>query len=40
MIVDLARRFYEKDDATALPRNIATKQAFENAMALDIAITA
>nr|WP_316653807.1 dihydroxy-acid dehydratase [uncultured Gellertiella sp.] len=37
-IVDLARRYYEQDDASALPRNIATKQAFENAMALDIAM--
>jgi dihydroxy-acid dehydratase len=38
LIVDLARRYYEQDDATTLPRNIATKQAFENAMALDIAM--
>jgi dihydroxy-acid dehydratase len=38
LIVDLARRYYEQDDATALPRNIATKRAFENAMALDIAM--
>ncbi|MGO9817056.1 MAG: dihydroxy-acid dehydratase [Acidocella sp.] len=37
-IVDLARRWYEKDDATALPRSIATFQAFENAMSLDIAM--
>ena len=37
-IVDLARRWYEKDDASALPRNIATKAAFENAMRLDIAM--
>ena len=38
LIVDLARRWYEQDDATALPRTIATKAAFENAMALDIAM--
>ena len=37
-IVDLARRFYEQDDATALPRGIATFEAFENAMTLDIAM--
>ncbi|RMH71806.1 MAG: dihydroxy-acid dehydratase [Actinomyces sp.] len=37
-IVDLARRWYEKDDASALPRSIATRPAFENAMALDIAM--
>ncbi|MCV3240170.1 dihydroxy-acid dehydratase [Mesorhizobium sp. ZC-5] len=38
LIVDLARRYYEQDDETALPRSIATKAAFENAMALDIAM--
>jgi dihydroxy-acid dehydratase len=38
LIVDLARRWYEKDDATALPRGIATFGAFENAMSLDIAM--
>ena len=37
-IVDLARRWYEQDDATALPRTIASKAAFENAMTLDIAM--
>ena len=37
-IVDLARRYYEQDDQTALPRTIAAKPAFENAMALDIAM--
>ncbi|NML73899.1 dihydroxy-acid dehydratase [Rhizobium sp. S-51] len=37
-IVGLARRYYEQDDATALPRTIASKGAFENAMALDIAM--
>jgi dihydroxy-acid dehydratase len=37
-IVDLARRFYEQDEAGILPRGIATFEAFENAMALDIAM--
>ena len=37
-IVDLARRWYEQDDASALPRNIAGFKAFENAMSLDIAM--
>ena len=37
-VVDLARRYYEGEDANVLPRNIASKQAFENAMALDIAM--
>jgi dihydroxy-acid dehydratase len=38
VVVDLAKRWYEQDDATALPRSIATFQAFENAMSLDIAM--
>ncbi|WP_096787326.1 dihydroxy-acid dehydratase [Rhodobacter sp. CZR27] len=37
-IVDLCRRYYEQDDESVLPRAIATKAAFENAMALDIAM--
>ncbi len=37
-VVDLAQRWYEQDDATALPRGIATFAAFENAMTLDIAM--
>jgi dihydroxy-acid dehydratase len=37
-IVDLAKRHYEHDDATVLPRGIATFDAFENAMTLDIAM--
>ncbi|SJL84834.1 dihydroxy-acid dehydratase [Vibrio palustris] len=37
-IVELTKRYYEQDDATALPRNIASKDAFENAIALDIAM--
>lgn len=36
--VKLAKRWYEQDDATALPRGIATKAAFANAMTLDIAM--
>ncbi|MCF1742330.1 dihydroxy-acid dehydratase [Paradevosia shaoguanensis] len=38
LIVDLARRYYEQNDETVLPRTIASKGAFENAMALDIAM--
>lgn len=38
LIVDLARRYYEQDDETALPRRIANFKAFENAMTLDIAM--
>ncbi|TVT76664.1 MAG: dihydroxy-acid dehydratase [Denitromonas halophila] len=37
-IVELARRYYEQDDETALPRNIATFEAFENAITLDVAM--
>ncbi|MCC5479657.1 dihydroxy-acid dehydratase [Streptomyces barringtoniae] len=37
-VMDLTRRYYEQDDDTVLPLNIATFQAFENAMALDIAM--
>src|SRR5690606_29130215 len=36
--VKLARRYYEEEDVTATPRGIATFEAFENAMALDIAM--
>ena len=38
LIVDLARRYYEQDDETVLPRRIASFKAFENAMTLDIAM--
>jgi dihydroxy-acid dehydratase len=38
LIVDITKRYYEQGDASVLPRNIASKQAFENAMALDIAM--
>jgi dihydroxy-acid dehydratase len=37
-IVDLAKRAYEGDDSSVLPRSIANLQAFENAMTLDIAM--
>jgi dihydroxy-acid dehydratase len=37
-VVALARRWYEQEDPTALPRQIATFEAFENAMSLDIAM--
>jgi dihydroxy-acid dehydratase len=38
LVTELARRYYEADDDTVLPRSIATFAAFENAMALDIAM--
>ncbi|MCB1500703.1 MAG: dihydroxy-acid dehydratase, partial [Bauldia sp.] len=38
LIVDLARRYYEEDDAAVLPRAVANFAAFENAMTLDIAM--
>jgi dihydroxy-acid dehydratase len=38
LIVELAKRYYEKDDKSVLPRSVATGQAFENAMRLDIAM--
>ena len=38
VIVALAKRWYEQDDGSVLPRGIATKAAFENAMCLDIAM--
>ncbi len=37
-IVELARKYYEGEDSSVLPRNIGSKQAFENAMSLDIAM--
>ncbi|MFH9069821.1 dihydroxy-acid dehydratase [Streptomyces alboflavus] len=37
-VVELTERYYGGDDASVLPRNIATHAAFENAMALDIAM--
>ncbi|OHX15372.1 dihydroxy-acid dehydratase [Chromobacterium amazonense] len=38
LIVELAKRHYEGEDYSILPRGIATKQAFENAMSLDVAM--
>ncbi|GLZ47893.1 dihydroxy-acid dehydratase [Actinomycetospora sp. NBRC 106375] len=37
-VVDLARRYYAEDDDSVLPRNVASRHAFENAMALDVAM--
>ncbi|MDD6091378.1 MAG: dihydroxy-acid dehydratase [Hallerella succinigenes] len=37
-IVELCHRYYDEDDDSVLPRSIATKEAFENAMRLDIAM--
>ncbi|MFC3457638.1 MULTISPECIES: dihydroxy-acid dehydratase [Massilia] len=38
LIVELAKRHYEGDDYSVLPRSIATRAAFENAMALDVSM--
>jgi dihydroxy-acid dehydratase len=38
VVVDLAKRYYERDDESALPRSIASLAAFENAITLDIAM--
>ncbi|MEY4870766.1 MAG: hypothetical protein RLZZ563_96 [Pseudomonadota bacterium] len=38
LIVDITKRYYEQNDDSILPRNVANKAAFENAMALDIAM--
>ncbi|MEV8372191.1 dihydroxy-acid dehydratase [Kribbella sp. NPDC056861] len=37
-VVEITKRYYETDDETVLPRNVASRAAFENAMALDIAM--
>ena len=37
-VVELCRRYYEQDDTSILPRSIATFEAFENAMTLDVAM--
>ncbi|PSL58302.1 dihydroxy-acid dehydratase [Saccharothrix carnea] len=37
-VVDLCQRYYEQDDDSVLPRSIANRKAFENAMALDMAM--
>lgn len=38
LIVDITKRYYEQDDESVLPRNIANFKAFENAMSLDVAM--
>ncbi|WP_282006193.1 dihydroxy-acid dehydratase [Propioniciclava sinopodophylli] len=38
LVVDLAKRYYQEDDESVLPKSIATKEAFSNAMRLDIAM--
>jgi len=38
LIVDLCKRYYEQDDTSVLPRSIATYEAFENAMTLDVSM--
>ncbi|HWB35393.1 MAG TPA: dihydroxy-acid dehydratase, partial [Rugosimonospora sp.] len=38
LIVELAKRWYEHDDASVLPRSVASRPAFENAVALDVAM--
>ncbi|WP_446027413.1 MULTISPECIES: dihydroxy-acid dehydratase [Janibacter] len=38
VVVELAKRYYENDDESVLPRNIANRAAFENAVALDVAM--
>ena len=38
LIVDLANRYYHENDDSVLPRSIATKKAFENAMTMDVAM--
>ncbi|MDG5747441.1 dihydroxy-acid dehydratase [Qipengyuania sp. XHP0207] len=38
LVVTLARRYYEEEDESVLPRSIASFEAFENAMSLDIAM--
>ncbi|MGS7457407.1 dihydroxy-acid dehydratase domain-containing protein, partial [Mycobacterium tuberculosis] len=38
VVMDLCRAYYENDDESVLPRNIANRAAFENAVALDVAM--
>ncbi|GLY27058.1 dihydroxy-acid dehydratase [Kineosporia sp. NBRC 101731] len=38
VVVDLANRYYGKDDESVLPRNVASRSSFENAVALDVAM--
>jgi dihydroxy-acid dehydratase len=37
-VVEIAHRYYDEDDASVLPRSVATRSAFENAMTLDVAM--
>ncbi|AGS34675.1 dihydroxy-acid dehydratase [Corynebacterium maris DSM 45190] len=37
-VMDISRRYYGEEDESVLPRNVATKEAFQNAMALDMAM--
>ncbi|WP_125969079.1 dihydroxy-acid dehydratase [Bifidobacterium samirii] len=37
-VVEIANQYYQNDDASVLPRSIATKKAFENAMTMDVAM--
>jgi dihydroxy-acid dehydratase len=37
-VVEITKRYYEQGDETVLPRNVASRAAFDNAMALDIAM--
>jgi dihydroxy-acid dehydratase len=37
-VVELAKRWYDGDDASVLPRSVASRAAFENAVALDVAM--
>ncbi|HZE39451.1 MAG TPA: dihydroxy-acid dehydratase [Stackebrandtia sp.] len=38
VVMDIARRYYDADDASVLPRSVASPHAFDNAMALDVAM--
>jgi dihydroxy-acid dehydratase len=38
LVVEVTRRYYADDDASVLPRSVASRDAFENAMALDVAM--
>ena len=38
LIAEITRQYYADDDASVLPRSIANRDAFENAMALDVAM--
>jgi dihydroxy-acid dehydratase len=38
LVVEITRRYYSDDDASVLPRIVASRDAFENAMALDVAM--